>query len=216
MKIHSIHAPFSLSIADPDEGVRHAAVRDILRVMENSIPLIQNRRKDVYLVIHPGHHIVRTAAEEQFEYCLESLNEILDSPFASEYHVCIENMLSSHFGGKAEELIEIIEKLKNYRVSICLDTSHSVYDSSPEQFLEEVFPYLETVHISDNFNQPFGEFHGIPMTLIHSKINWKHFFGRLRQKINTSILEIRKPTCLDNDIFLDIDQIIIKQIKRFI
>jgi sugar phosphate isomerase/epimerase len=214
--IHSLHAPFHRCIADPDRRVRQEGVGDILRLMEAAIPLFEGRKNRPFLVIHPGHHLNRTHPREQLQYSIESLEALLDSPLCSHYRICIENMLSSHFGGKAQELLAIIRHIGEENISICLDTSHAVYDSTPEAFLEDVLPYLATTHVSDNYHQPDGEFHAIPITLLHSRIDWRGFFLRLSQKLDTAILELHRPPAMDCDLFLEAARLSIKQISRFL
>jgi len=216
MEIHSFHAPFHNSISDPDPGIRKMGVDEIRKLMECLSPLIESapNTSGKFLVIHPGHHISRTPVSEQFQNCLGSLKKILDSPLSSRFHICIENMLSSHFGGKSSELLELVARLNN-RISICLDTSHSVYDSAPEQFLEDVFGHLATTHISDNYNQSHGEFHAIPMTLKHSRINWRHFFHRVSQRLDRIILELNKPPFIGNAIYMEMAAVAMKQVERY-
>lgn len=234
--IHSIHAPFHHTISHPEAGERKQGIDDILALMKNCEPLVKGdepgreRESAViktgaavnatgripFLVIHPGHYLTTTPAKDQFRFCLESLREILNSPYADYYHVCIENMLSSHFGAKSSELLSLINHLKQEgkNVSICLDTSHCVYDSNPEQFLEDVFDHLATTHISDNYHQSAGEFHAIPMTLKHSRTNWTNFFRRLSQRLDTIIFELNKPHFLNNDIYLEMTALCARQIER--
>lgn len=224
--IHSIHAPFHHAISHPDPGERRLGIDAILALMKNCVPLvIKGESADEadpgrvpFLIIHPGHHLSDTAANDQFRYCLESLREILDSPYSPYYHICIENMLSSHFGAKSSELLSLVRKLRDEgkRISICLDTSHCVYDSNPEEFLEDVFDHLATTHISDNYHQSAGEFHAIPMTLIHSRTNWANFFLRLSQRLDTIIFELNKPNFLHNDIYLGMAGLCAKQIERYL
>lgn len=245
--IHSIHAPFHHAISHPDRDERRLGIDAILELMKNCTPLVKKResadeadpgRGSVgggesaglktgatggaagvpCLVIHPGHHLTTTPAKEQFGHCLESLREILDSPYAPNYHICIENMLSSHFGAKSSELLSLVRKLSDEgkRISICLDTSHCVYDSNPEEFLEDVFDHLGTTHISDNYHQSAGEFHAIPMTLKHSRTNWANFFRRLSQRLDTIIFELNKPYFLNNDIYLGMAGFCVKQIERYL
>ena len=216
ISIHSIHAPFHNSISTPHIKERKSGVDDIIELMECTLPLAEEKPGKIFLVIHPGEHLTKTKAEDQFGYCLESLSKILESPNANYYHICIENMLSSHFGGKSLELLALINTLKGKRISVCLDTSHCVYDSNPERFLEEVFDNLATTHISGNYHQSHGEFHAIPMTLKHTQVNWEHFFKRLSQRLDTIIFELNKPYFLDNDIYLKMVNACIEQVERYI
>ena len=234
--IHSIHAPFHHAISHPEPGERRLGIDAILELMKNCVPLVTgssalqsgefddranpnfSTKKRPFLVIHPGHHLTTTPAKEQFIHCLESLREILDSPYSPYYHICIENMLSSHFGAKSSELLSLVRKLREEgkHISICLDTSHCVYDSNPEEFLEDVFDHLATTHISDNYHQSAGEFHAIPMTLKHSRTNWANFFRRLSQRLDTIIFELNKPYFLNNDIYLGMAGLCVKQIERYL
>jgi len=216
MGLHSIHAPFHNSISGPEPFIRKRGMEDVLNIMRDSVPLIKNRERDLFIIIHPGHHISRTPAHTQFQNCLESLKLILESPLSSGFHICIENMLSSHFGGKSSELLGLISNFEEHRISICLDTCHSVYDSTPLNFLDEVFPHVTTVHISDNYHQSQGEFHAVPMTLKHSRIRWRQFFRKLSSKLDTIIIEINKPPEIDVDLYLEMARISTVQIERFI
>lgn len=216
MIINSIHAPYHNSISSPDKIERDEGINDIIRLMEKAMPLLENCSEPVSIVIHPGHHLSRTPKEVQFACCRESLGKILNSPVSNNYRICIENMLSSHFGAKAEELIGLIKSLGEENLFICLDTSHAVYDGCPEKLMNDVFPHIATTHISDNFNQPLGEFHAIPMTLVHSKINWPYLFNRISEKLDRIMFELIRPDNLDLDVFLKIARLSAQQADRFI
>lgn len=216
MRVNSIHTPFHHSISSPDFSVRDKGVDDIIQLMENSRPLADSLQLKPFLVIHPGHHLTDTPAHDQAKFCRESLEKILKAPAASSYRPCIENMLSSHYGGKASELKEVVDGLGRDRLGICLDTSHSVYDSTPEGFLEDVFNYLETTHISDNFNQSTGEFHAPPMALRYSRVDWPAFLRNIAHRLDTLILEVIRPPFLDNDIFLKMARLSAEQMRRYL
>ena len=216
MRVHSVHSPFKASIADPDSETRSYVIGQMLLLMRNLVPLVREQRSDIHFIIHPGHHKTRTPVHEQFPLCLDSIRELLDSHLSNHYSICIENMLSSHFGGHEPELMAILENLKGEKVSLCLDTSHAVYDSTPLDMLNKLYPYLATAHISDNYNQHHGEFHALPMSLIHSKIRWKEVFSRLAGKMEAVVLELIKPAHLDNDIFLKLARLCALQGERLL
>lgn len=216
LSINSIHAPFHHPISDPDEDVRKEGVKDVIRLMNDALPFIEDVERPLPVVIHPGHHLEKTERSVQLAACLKSLTQILDDPISSRFHLCLENMLSSHFCGRSEDLLRLIDALGGDDVSICLDTSHSVYDSSPIDFFEDIFPFLATTHISDNYHQAHGEFHAIPMTLLHSKVDWPRFFHKISQKVDRVIFELNRPNFLEPDLFLKMAGVSAKQIDRFL
>ncbi|MFP4496615.1 MAG: sugar phosphate isomerase/epimerase family protein [Vulcanimicrobiota bacterium] len=215
IRINSIHAPFHLSITDPDKNIREEAIATILKFLHCIKPLEELTEKG-FLIIHPGHHLTRTPAHIQQMLCLESLKIILENNPLSRLKPSVENMLSSHYGGKASELKLMVETFGKNRLSICLDTSHSVYDSNPVDFLSVVEPYISTTHLSDNYNQSRGEFHAIPMTLKHSCINWLVLMKELTGKLDTLIFELNKPYYLDNFTFLKMARLAADRLKDFI
>jgi sugar phosphate isomerase/epimerase len=215
LTVNSIHSPIHNSISDPDPAARSRAVNDIINTMEKCLPLADGTENPIRIIVHPGHHLSRTPGHIQFGHCIESLRAVLNAPVTARYRICIENMLSSHFGGKPEDIVSLITQLPAGTAGVCLDTSHSVYDSSPEVFLEAVFPYLETTHLSDNFHQSAGEYHAIPMTIRHSRIDWKKLMNRLEQKLDTIIFELIRPPLLDMDIFTRMFKCSIEQIERW-
>ncbi|MCE1248411.1 MAG: sugar phosphate isomerase/epimerase [Firmicutes bacterium] len=214
--VNSIHSPIHNSISDPNPAVRNQGVDEIIHTMEQCIPIAELFTTPVKVIIHPGHHTARTSNYIQAEYCFESLGKILTHPVSQNYRICVENMLSSHFGGRPGEIVDIIKKFPQGAIGACLDTSHSVYDSSPEEFLDAVFPWLETTHISDNFNQSAGEYHAIPFTIRHSKVNWEQFFRKLSTRLDTAVFEVIRPRQVDMDIFTRMFKCSLEQIERWI
>lgn len=214
--VHSIHAPFHFSFADPDPRVRKQGIKETLILMEGILPLLEELSLKPYLVIHPGHHLTRTSSYEQECCLLESLYSLFSNSLSSKFNFVIENMLSSHFGAKTEELLRIISKVRPNLLGVCFDSSHCVYDSSPQDFIEELGIHIKTTHISDNYHQPHGEFHAIPMTLRHSRIQWKELFTALSRKLDTIIFELIPPNYWDNDIYIKMAQLSAEQAFRLI
>jgi len=126
------------------------------------------------------------------------------------FELAFENMLSSHFAATAEDLKYIAEQAEAdilIKTGICFDSCHAAYDNLPHEFLSAISSRVICSHLSDNYNQPDGEFHAIPMSVIHSKIDWKKIMGILKDRTEIFTLELSKPHTISHAAYLKMAKI---------
>lgn len=90
------------------------------------------------------------------ERCAKFYTELAE---AYDLTLCIENS----FDLDPEPLRVLMEKMNHPRIRVCLDIGHANYSHAPlSQWFEELGPYIEYLHLSDNNGQfddhlPIGE-----------------------------------------------------------
>lgn len=99
----------------------------------------------------------------------------------------LENMLPHLFAGRMENLLWILDALKDRHIGICVDTGHAYLGCNLSKIVEISHPYLRLVHASDNHGHwddhlPPGD----------GKIDWLAFLSQLldARYEGTFILEI--------------------------
>lgn len=220
LKVSSVHMPYTYPISSPSKSTRTSAVKSFSRTIEMLIDKIEYASlQPLKLVFHPGVHcdkIPFDAQKKAIEAGIKDIGALIggDLRFAPAF----ENMLSSHFASSPGDIIEISRMAKAYispECGICFDSCHAAYDNLPHEFLEKIIGEVTTVHLSDNYNQPHGEFHAIPMSLIHSKINWQKIIELLSGRLEIMTLELSKPPVISYNAYLKMAKTAANELESF-
>ncbi len=208
ISISSVHMPYQFPISSPDEKDFSAALASYEHLIEDIFPYFQkNFTEGPVLVFHPGVHADRISRDRQMK-CFEKAVLRLDKavPDDGRFVIAFENMLTSHFGCSKTELDAILSLARSvFKVSktgICFDSCHCSYDHPAHDFLEKIAGEVVSTHLSDNYKQSDGEFHAIPMSLIHSRIDWRKVISILDGRLQTAIFELSKPPQVRSETYL--------------
>jgi len=208
ISISSIHMPYQFPISSPDEKDFSAALLSYEHLIEDIFPYFQkNFVESPVLVFHPGVHADRISRDKQMK-CFEKAILRMNSAVADDgrFVIAFENMLTSHFGCSKTELDAILSLarcvFKKSKTGICFDSCHCSYDHPAHDFLEKIADDVVSTHLSDNYKQSDGEFHAIPMSLIHSGIDWRKIVSILDGRLATAIFELSKPPQIRSETYL--------------
>ncbi|NQZ66246.1 MAG: deoxyribonuclease IV [Mycoplasmatales bacterium] len=151
-----VHAPYITNPANPEkqEFTIDFLVQEIERM---------NYIGAKHLVLHPGAH-TKFERSHAIETLIDSLNKIFER--TSNVEISIETMAGkgTEIGKTLKELKYIVEKVKNPRLNICLDTCHiwdAGYDIKKlDEFIDELKKYdlkklIKVIHVNDSKN-PIG------------------------------------------------------------
>lgn len=218
--VQSVHLPYQHAISDGSEKNRLDAVEDIKRSLGEVVSNIRDFCADpLTLVVHPGISAEKLSREAQaggFALGVEALARAIPR---EGFVVAFENMLSSHFGSTPDEISHIVKKagesMAGVRTGVCFDSCHCAYDYRAHEFLEKIAGIVVGTHLSDNYSQPDGEFHAVPMTLMHSRIDWRRVAALLAGRIETMILEISKPPGTPSSAYLAMARIAAEELAGF-
>ncbi len=220
LKVSSVHMPYTFPISSPSKSARASAIKSFSKTIEMLIDKIEySSLRPLKLVFHPGVHcdkIPYDAQKKAIEAGIKEIGALIggDCRFAPAF----ENMLSSHFASSPADILEIAAMTKAYispAGGICFDSCHAAYDNLSHEFLEKIINKVITVHLSDNYNQPHGEFHAIPMSVIHSKINWRRIIELLAGRLEIMTLELSKPPVISYNAYLKMAKTAADELESF-
>lgn len=114
----------------------------------------QKCSKEVVFVVH-GAKIEENNFESAFDSTLYSIDWMMNYFIKNDMKVttCIETLRenSSTIGKSREELLKVINKFKDERLGICLDTSHDYFNNHILKFEDyDFFKEVKHVHIHGN------------------------------------------------------------------
>jgi|GEM_PF-4760158 len=214
LKVSSAHMPYFYPLSSPEAGVRKSAVKSYKKTIDefiNKIFEFSYIADSLTLVFHPGVGTEKIERESQQTGIEKGIKELYDAIGSdARFKLAFENMLSSHFGSKPEELNFIAGVMNSFNENnsgLCFDSCHAAYDYAPHDFLESIIENVVSTHLSDNYRQSEGEFHAVPMSIIHSKTNWKKISALLSNKIECAIIELSKPPAISFDAYLKMAKI---------
>ncbi|MDO8515531.1 MAG: deoxyribonuclease IV [bacterium] len=109
-------------------------------------------------IIHLGSYISNESLQQEFgdKILFDNINEVLNKTSENTLFI-IENSGNKKIGQKMEEIQEILDKVNNPRVRVCLDTCHLFAAGYHFEEIEKL-PFLdkvELIHINDS-RDPFG------------------------------------------------------------
>ncbi len=221
LKISSIHMPYTYPISSPSKSTRENAVKSFAKIIEIIIAKLEPFSiMPLKLVFHPGVDCGKIPYESQkrsVEEGIKKIGALIKSDHR--FEAAFENMLSSHFASSAADIIDIAAMAKTYispGSGLCFDSCHASYDNLAHEFLEKIIDEVITVHLSDNYNQPHGEFHAIPMSVIHSKIDWRRIARSLSARLEIMTLELSKPPAVSYPAYLKMAKIAAAELESFI
>lgn len=207
LSVNSVHMPYQSQLSSPDDAERELGLVTFRKLIEDISPLLERYSQGpVTLVFHPGLHASRVPRDVQkasFEKSVARMPEFIED---GRFVIAFENMLTSHFGAKKDELDFIVAAgraaFRRSKVGICFDSCHCSYDYEPHEYLAAIVKDVVATHLSDNYNQPAGEFHAIPMSIIHSRMDWRRIMELLSEAVETVILELSKPARIRSETYL--------------
>ena len=199
--VSSVHMPYLYPLSSPSKSSRASAVKSFARTVETLIGAIEaSCLKPLTLVFHPGINIDKIPYASQ-KSAIEEGIKATGALFGSDrrFRLAFENMLSSHFAATSEDILFVADLAASscsVETGVCFDSCHAAYDYNAHEFLGKIIGRVIAVHLSDNYNQSCGEFHAIPMSLIHSKIDWRRIAELLNDNIDIMTLELSKPPAI--------------------
>lgn len=152
LKVHSLHAPFSgVDIASLDEQERKNSLEHIKKSMESC-----SKIEGEIVIIHPCS--TETSGDDQS--CLRAQNKTEDSlctlaALAEKLGIklAVENMTGKRrVGSDTSELTELVSKINNSHLGLCLDTGHAFVGKENVDLSKDVFECgknLIALHIQD-------------------------------------------------------------------
>ena len=220
LTVSSVHMPYLYPLSSPSKSARASAVKSYARTVETLIGAIEaNSLKPLTLVFHPGINTDKISYSDQ-KSAIEEGIKATGALFGSDrrFRLAFENMLSSHFAATAEDILFVADLAAascSVETGVCFDSCHAAYDNNAHEFLEKIIGRVIAVHLSDNYNQPSGEFHAIPMSLIHSKIDWRRVSELLNNKIDIMTLELSKPPAISFGVYLKMAKAAADELEGF-
>lgn len=177
LKVHSLHAPFSgLDIASLDEGRRQNSLKLIKKSMESCSEI-----EGKIVIVHPcspeipgdDQSYLRAKNKTKDSLCtLATLAEKLGIKLA------VENTTGKRrVGSDISELTELVSKINNSHLGLCLDTGHAFVGKEDVDFSKDVLECgknLIALHIQDTDGEK--DRHWLPGQGI---INWAQFMKDL-------------------------------------
>ena len=151
-----IHAPYIVNPASMDKY--KFAIEFLIEEIKR-----MNYLGIKYLVLHPGAS-TKYGVEESIERLVSSLKEILKD--TKDVHILLETMAGkgTELGANFKQMNEIITKVNDPRIGVCLDTCHvweAGYDiNNYEEFVKELkdnnlLDLIKVIHVNDSKN-PLG------------------------------------------------------------
>jgi sugar phosphate isomerase/epimerase len=220
LSVSSVHMPYLYPLSSPSKSARASAVKSYARTVETLIGSIEaSCLKPLTLVFHPGINTDKIPYADQ-KTAIEAGIKETGALFGSDrrFRLAFENMLSSHFAATSEDILFVAELAAAYcavETGVCFDSCHAAYDYTAHEFLENIIGRVIAVHLSDNYNQSGGEFHAIPMSLIHSKIDWRRVAELLNDKIDIMTLELSKPPAISFGAYLKMTKAAADELESF-
>jgi sugar phosphate isomerase/epimerase len=189
--VHSFHAPFKefIDITSFDHDARALARNELVQALNAAAVLGAN-----FFVVHPGPERTAFPDHERFgrlSNAVSVLDEISRECLERGPRLVLENMLPHLFAGRTENLLWILETMKNKQdVGICIDTGHAFLGRELANVVRLFADRLWMVHASDNNGHwddhlPPGD----------GQIDWPRFVQELEhnQFSGALILEIAGP-----------------------
>lgn len=173
----SFHAPFAdrIDITEPDDGIRHAAVQELLHACQAAALLgCEN------VVLHPGPEREGRPHEAEFlqrmHHAATSLNLVAARCCELGVRLLLENMLPHLLFGHVRDMMYLLGEITTCDVGTCLDTGHAHLAREMEMVIQKLSGHLRMVHINDNHGDwdahlPPGE----------GSIDWPHVIRELRR-----------------------------------
>ncbi|MGV3661449.1 MAG: sugar phosphate isomerase/epimerase family protein [Prosthecobacter sp.] len=152
MRAVSFHAPFAdrIDITSPDDGVREAAVQELLRACEAAACLGSG-----HVVLHPGPEREGRPPDAEFvermRHAAVSLNRIAARCCELGVSLLLENMLAHLMFGHVRDMMYLLGEIKTYDVGTCLDTGHAHLAREMDVVIQKLSGHLKMVHVNDNF-----------------------------------------------------------------
>lgn len=178
--------------------LRQAALDQLIKALEAAAQLELS-----FVTIHPGSSPSWfTPRDQSLSWCLEMLRKLLGIAEQHDLMLGLENLPprpSPNFCfSNLQDLSWILENLDHPRLWITLDLAHAhlVERSAPIEFLEQLYPKIKHLHLSDNFGRddlhlPLGAGNLDYQALIRSLME-RGYAGCLSLEIFTSHLEYIK------------------------
>lgn len=148
-----VHAPYITNPANPEK--QNFAVDFLIKDIER-----MNYIGAKHLVLHPGAH-TKFSREESIETLINSLKKIFNATDRVEISLETMSGKGTEIGTTFKELKYIVEKVKNERLKICLDTCH-VWDAGIDiknfseliKSLKEngLLKLVKIIHVNDSKN----------------------------------------------------------------
>jgi sugar phosphate isomerase/epimerase len=113
--------------------------------------------------------------ERRLAAARKSMVTLLAHPVFETTRLALENTLTCQFGARPCDLRELLACGPPHKLGFVLDTSHSVFDHSPRQFMEAFPERLLGFHLSDNDRSRSRDLHAPPLSLADSAIDWAEF-----------------------------------------
>lgn len=220
VSVASVHMPYLYPMSSPSRSARASAVKSYARTVEALINRIEGYcANPLTLVFHPGVGVDRIPYSEQKKAVEAGIAETA-ALFGGDrrFRLAFENMLSSHFASTVEDSLfvaDLAAAASPLETGICFDSCHAAYDNAAHEFLEKIVGRVVAAHLSDNYNQPDGEFHAIPMSVLHSKIDWRRVAAILAGRDFTPALELSKPPAISFQAYLKMAKAAAEELESF-
>lgn len=201
----SLHAPYhDVNIATLNQRVQEEVLRQHKECIETA-----NYLSAEIVVIHPGFVSSRKFKREKvFRQMIKRLKTLCDTAEEFGVTLTIENLASKRkaTGVKIPEIKRIIQEVNKENLKMTLDIAHAnTTEKDPETYAEELEPFIEHAHVSDNVGSdehlPIGQ----------GNIDFKQVFEEICPFEGNVIIEGWIPD--DEDPFLEIGREKLSQIR---
>ncbi len=142
----TVHGPFM----DLNPGAVDPLVREVTLSRFKDTLNIARKLKARMVVFHSGYERWKYAHKIQpwLQASIQTWTEL--APLLQEYdlHVAVENIFEDGY----ENLVALMEELKNPRIGLCFDTGHfNLFSRVPlQEWLEATGTYIKELHLHDN------------------------------------------------------------------
>jgi D-psicose/D-tagatose/L-ribulose 3-epimerase len=136
----------------PDAGVRRAAVEAIKQAI-HATNLLGGKVLCGPLHSALGHFVGRRRTEEEWAWCVETLQQTGDFAEQADVTIAIEalNRFESYFLNTAADTRRLVDEVGHPRIRAMYDTFHSnIEECSIDEAVAALAPVLAHVHISEN------------------------------------------------------------------
>jgi len=169
LNVWSLHAPFcGLAMDDPD--TREDGLRKLVQAAR-----VAERLGAGIVVVHPGRDVPSVDRDREVEWTRDGVARALDviPPRAI---LALETMGPSSIGGRAEEMLRILEGFDTARVGVCFDTGHVNTGACVADVIRALAGHLVSVHLHDNYGD--RDAHDMPG---EGNIDWPTVLAGLRR-----------------------------------
>jgi len=176
LTVRQTHAYWWMNEMDPETWSRNEAV--VLRSVEASAMLGKHPWMTAHTFSRYHENGYDAAATLQYNY--ELFCRLLEKAEAFGVRVAVENVFNIaggiDYAAKAEELVELVERVNSPSFGICWDFGHANMAKADHlQALDIVAPYLRCVHVNDN--KAKTDDHGVPF---FGTVPWEKVMKKLK------------------------------------